>query len=93
MGGAKPVALERNRARNIVWDTITKVDILVKEPQDASREGLVLPRLLPFGAFLHDERLDRCRETGFRLQETTDPAASDALEYDARVPVRKARNL
>ena len=30
MGGAKPVAFERNRAQHIFWNTIAKVDILVE---------------------------------------------------------------
>ena len=94
MGGANSIAFEGNGAQHIVGDTITKVDVLVKEPQDASREGLVFLRLLLLGgAFLRDERLDRCGETCFGLQEATNPAASHALEYDACVPIRKARHL
>ena len=93
MGRAKPVALEGNRARHIVRDAITQVDILVKEPKDASGERFVLARLPPFHAFLRDEGLNRRREPDLRLQEATNPAASDAFEYDACVPVRESRHL
>ena len=93
MGRAKPVALEGNRARHIVWDAITQVDILVKEPKDASGDRLVLAPLPPLRAFLRNKGLDRRREPGLRLQEATNPAASDAFEYDACVPVRESRHL
>jgi len=93
MGRAKPVALEGNRAQYIVGDTITQLDVLVKQPQDTSYERLVLALLLSLGTFLHDERLDRSLETGIGLQEATNPAPSDALEYDACVSVLKSRHL